>query len=44
MKASDLSIEEIAQAVGFTSATYYGRIFKNKKGITPLKFRKLQNN
>ena len=44
MKNTDLSIEEISQSVGFTSATYYGRIFKNKKGITPLKFRKLQNN
>ena len=44
MKNTDLSIEEISQSVGFTSATYYGRVFKNKKGITPLKFRKLQNN
>ena len=43
MKNTDLSIEEISQAVGFASATYYGRIFKSKKGITPLKFRKLQN-
>ena len=44
MKNTDLSIEEISQAVGFASATYYGRMFKNKKGITPLKFRKLQTN
>jgi len=41
---TDLSIEEISQSVGFTSATYYGRVFSNKKGITPLKFRKLQSN
>ncbi len=44
MKNMDLSIEEISQSVGFTSATYYGRVFKSKKGITPLKYRKLQNN
>jgi len=44
MKNTDLSIEEISQSVGFTSVTYYGRIFKNKKGITPLKFRKSQKN
>jgi AraC-like DNA-binding protein len=44
MKNTDLSIEEISRLVGFKSATYYGRIFKNKKGITPLKFRKSENN
>jgi len=44
MKNMDLSIEEISQSVGFASATYYGRVFKRKKGITPLKYRKLQNN
>ena len=44
MKNTELSIEEISLSVGFASATYYGRIFKNKKGITPLKFRKLQSN
>jgi AraC-like DNA-binding protein len=44
MKNMDLSIEEISQSVGFASATYYGRVFKSKKGITPLKYRKLQNN
>lgn len=44
MKNTDLSIEEISRLAGFASATYYGRIFKNKKGITPLKFRKEYSN
>ncbi len=34
-----LSIEEISQSVGFSSAAYYSRMFKKAKGITPTKFR-----
>ena len=36
---TDLSIEEISLAVGFSSASYYSKLFKNEKGISPLKFR-----
>ena len=37
---TDLSIEEISQQVGFSSASYFGRIFKSIKGCSPLSFRK----
>lgn len=37
---TDMSIEEISQNVGFTSASYYSRMFKKIKGTTPLKYKK----
>lgn len=37
---TDFSIDEIAEKVGFSSSAYYGMLFKRKKGIPPLKFRK----
>lgn len=37
---SNLSIEEISQKVGFSSASYYSKIFKKYTGISPLKLRK----
>ncbi len=37
---SDLSIEEISQKVGFSSASYYTINFKKEKGVSPIKFRK----
>ena len=37
---TDLSMEEISQAVGFSSASYYSRIFKKHTGISPLQYRK----
>ena len=37
---SDLSIEEISQKVGFSSASYYSKIFKKHTGISPLRLRK----
>lgn len=36
----DLSMEEIAQKIGFSGAAYYGAVFKKKKGMSPLKFKK----
>lgn len=35
-----LSVEEIAQRCGFSSASYFTKTFKEQMGITPLKFRK----
>ncbi len=35
-----LSMEEISQECGFTSASYFTKIFKHYVGITPLKFKK----
>ena len=37
---TDLSIDEIARKVGFSSATYFVSVFKRLKGSTPLQFRK----
>ena len=37
---TDLSIEEIAQKVGFSSTSYFTKTFKRLKGITPLKYKK----
>ncbi len=39
----DLSLEEIAQKIGFTSGSYFSKIFKKEKGISPLKYKKLFN-
>lgn len=40
LKTTDLSMEEISQKVGFSSAPYFGKVFKKIKGVTPLKYRK----
>lgn len=40
MQKGDMSIEEIAQKSGFSSAAYYSRIFKKKMGMTPTKYKK----
>lgn len=40
LKFTDLSIEEVATAVGFSSAAYYSANFKKYNGISPLKYRK----
>ncbi len=39
--ATDLSITEIAMAVGFSSTSYYIQAFKKAKNISPSKFRKM---
>lgn len=40
---TDLSIEEISQKVGFSSASYFSKIFKKQIGIAPLKYKKSVN-
>lgn len=42
LTSTELSMEEISQKVGFASAAYFSKIFKRYKGVSPLKFRKLQ--
>lgn len=37
---TDLSIENISQKVGFSSTSYYSKIFKKLQGISPLQYRK----
>lgn len=41
LENTDLSIEAVAQISGFSSASYYTRMFKKIKGISPLKFKKI---
>lgn len=36
---SNLPIEEIARAVGFSSGSYFSKTFKKKKGLSPIQFR-----
>lgn len=40
---TSLSVEEISQKCGFSSASYYTKTFKKLMGITPLKFKKTQS-
>ncbi len=39
---SKRSVESIAEACGFSSANYFGLIFKRKEGISPAHYRKIQ--
>ena len=39
---TQLGIEEIARTAGFSGATHFGKLFKKKYGVTPLKYRKQQ--
>lgn len=40
---TDLSMEEISSKVGFSSASYYSKIFKRLKGVSPLKYKKVNS-
>ncbi len=40
---SDMTIEEVALACGFTDSDYFRRVFKRHKLITPLAFRKINS-
>ena len=40
---TDLSMDEISLKVGFSSASYYSKIFKKLKGISPLKYKKIHS-
>ena len=40
LKFTDMSIEDIASATGFSTSAYFGLNFKKLKGISPLKYRK----
>lgn len=41
---SKKSVEEIAELCGFSSANYFGLIFKQKEKLSPTHYRKYQNN
>ena len=42
LKNTDLSIEEISQNTGFSSASYYSKTFKKYVKLSPLQYRKQQ--
>lgn len=42
LKNTDLSMEEISQRTGFSSASYYSKIFKKHTNLSPLQYRKQQ--
>lgn len=44
LRTTDLKSEDVALQLGFTSATYFGRVFKKSVGITPNDFRKKAEN
>ncbi|MBQ9116937.1 MAG: PocR ligand-binding domain-containing protein [Clostridia bacterium] len=40
LETTELSIEKVADAVGFSDAAYFSRCFKRTRGLSPLKYRK----
>ncbi len=40
LEKADLSIEEVATSSGFSGASYYGKLFKKHKGLSPTAYRK----
>ena len=44
LQNSMLSLDQIALQTGFSSARYFSRIFKERVGISPIQFRRLNSN
>ncbi len=42
LTTTSFSMEEISQQCGFSSASYFTKVFKHQMGITPLKYKKSQ--
>jgi transcriptional regulator GlxA family with amidase domain len=40
LKNSDLNISQVVYSIGFSSRSYFSKIFKEKYGITPNQFKK----
>ncbi len=40
LRSTSMSIEEISQSVGFSSASYYSKMFKKQTGVSPLRYKK----
>lgn len=40
LRDTTLSLEEISQRVGFSSASYYSKVFRSIMGLSPLQYRK----
>lgn len=43
LEKTDMKIQEIAAAVGCESSTYFGRVFKKSKNMTPQEYRESRN-
>lgn len=41
LKTADLSIEEVSVLTGFSSGSYFSKMFKKKTGLSPLKYKSL---
>lgn len=44
LTTTNLTIGQIAEAVGIADSSYFVKVFKNQTGYTPLKYRKLADN
>jgi transcriptional regulator GlxA family with amidase domain len=40
LESTDMPVEQIAQEVGYEDASFFGRLFRRKVGLTPAKYRK----
>lgn len=40
LEVSDLPVEQIAQEVGYEDASFFGRLFRRKVGLTPAQYRR----
>ena len=40
---SDLTVDEISRKVGFSGCSYFNKIFKKEKGISPFQFKKIHS-
>ena len=43
LASTDLDVTEVANQVGFCDASYFIKIYKSLRGITPKAFKKLEN-
>lgn len=41
LKSTDLSVQDIADSVGYKDTAYFARVFKSKVGLTPTEYRKI---
>jgi two-component system response regulator YesN len=44
LKATEYSMADVACRVGFKDPTYFNRVFKKEVGISPLKYRQMNEN
>ncbi|MDX1452521.1 MAG: helix-turn-helix domain-containing protein [Oleiphilaceae bacterium] len=41
LKTTDLSIQDVAESVGYKDTAYFSRVFKTKVGLTPTEYKKM---